>query len=492
MRKRFDAQYQIGATPIHDIRFNPKSRDDIPQVLRGLQTIFTTPDLHEAVFGVMEKYIDTSSRQGRPGMDLWQILVMGCLRLNLNWDYDRLHEMVNEHQTIRVMLTLNTDQDFGDPSQFQLQTLKDNVRLLSPEMLDEINHLVVQAGHKLVKKKDEPLAARCDSYVVETHAEYPTDIRLLNNAMSDMIRKISHLFKKYKVSGWRQSDYNIEKVGRFYQRAQRSKKKPEAIKQLAYAKYLKVCQVYLNKAIENIETLYINHQKNLSPEDYVLFSDKVAEIRDLQAHAVRQIDQIRSRAIDGKNIPAPAKIYSIHQPHTEWVVKGKAGVPMELGVKVCIVEDQYQFILTHHVMYKEQDVDIAVLITQKAKQLFPELDSCSYDKGFHSPDNQKKLAEILRQVILPKKGNRNKEERERETSEEFTAKRKQHSAVESCINALEQHGLDCCPDQGQAAFDRYISLGVLARNVQQLGRIVANKENKKRKKTKSPPFKKAA
>lgn len=152
MRKRFDAQYQIGATPIKDIRFNPKSRDDIPQVLRGLQYIFTTPDLHEAVFSLMEKYIAPASR-GRPGMDLWQILVMGCLRLNLGWDYDRLHEMVNEHKTIRVMLTLNTDEEFADPTEFKLQTLKDNVRLLELEMLDEINQLVVQAGHELVKKK---------------------------------------------------------------------------------------------------------------------------------------------------------------------------------------------------------------------------------------------------------------------------------------------------------------------------------------------------
>ena len=37
-------------------------------------------------------------------MALWQILVMGVLRLNLNWDYDRLGEMVNEHRTIRQML----------------------------------------------------------------------------------------------------------------------------------------------------------------------------------------------------------------------------------------------------------------------------------------------------------------------------------------------------------------------------------------------------
>ena len=50
------------------------------------------------------------------------------------------------------------------------QTLKDNVSLLTPELLDEINQLVVKSGHALMtnaggKKKDAPaLRGRCDSF----------------------------------------------------------------------------------------------------------------------------------------------------------------------------------------------------------------------------------------------------------------------------------------------------------------------------------------
>ena len=82
-------------------------------------------------------------------MSLWKILVIGILRLNLNWDYDRLHEMVNNHGKIRKMLghgIFNNDT-------YHLQTLKDNIALLTPEILDEINEVVVDCGHKLVKKK---------------------------------------------------------------------------------------------------------------------------------------------------------------------------------------------------------------------------------------------------------------------------------------------------------------------------------------------------
>ena len=36
---------------------------------------------------------------------------------------------------------------------YHLQTLKDNVKLLTPKVLNEINKVVVDCGHKLVKKK---------------------------------------------------------------------------------------------------------------------------------------------------------------------------------------------------------------------------------------------------------------------------------------------------------------------------------------------------
>ena len=75
---------------------------------------------------------------------------MGSLRLNLNCDYDRLLELVNNHKTIRQMLGHGfTDDDLS----YHLQTLKDNVQLFTPEILDEINQVVVRAGHKLKKKR---------------------------------------------------------------------------------------------------------------------------------------------------------------------------------------------------------------------------------------------------------------------------------------------------------------------------------------------------
>ena len=54
-----------------------------------------------------------------------------------------------------------------DEHRYHYQTLKDNVSLFTPGLLDKVNQLAVESGHVLLKKKeDEALRGRCDSFVV--------------------------------------------------------------------------------------------------------------------------------------------------------------------------------------------------------------------------------------------------------------------------------------------------------------------------------------
>jgi IS5 family transposase len=167
MRKVIDPQLKFGEQDIGAIWLDPKSRDDIPQFLRGLQYIYTTTDLRDRVFTILEEVIPdrvgeeaqgkADPNTGRPGMAQWKILVLGTLRVGLNADYDRLHELANQHNTIRQMLGHG---DWADDYRYELQTLKDNLRLFTPDILDRINQEVVNAGHTLVKKKRARRAIR--------------------------------------------------------------------------------------------------------------------------------------------------------------------------------------------------------------------------------------------------------------------------------------------------------------------------------------------
>ena len=138
----------LGEIDISKVVFDPKSRDEIPQLLQGLQYIYCNPELRRQVFTLLEQHINCGST-GRPGMDLWKILVLGVLRLNCNWDYDRLKEMADHHSKIREMMG---HVPWFDRSDYPMQTLKDNIGLLTPELLQEINTVVVATGHNLVKK----------------------------------------------------------------------------------------------------------------------------------------------------------------------------------------------------------------------------------------------------------------------------------------------------------------------------------------------------
>jgi hypothetical protein len=119
MRTVIDPQMKFGQVNIADIVLDPKSRDDIPQLLRGLQHIYTELPLRERVFKILEELRPervgaegkANPNTGRPGMAQWTILVLGVRRLGLNADYDRIQELANQHATIRQMLG---ESDWGD------------------------------------------------------------------------------------------------------------------------------------------------------------------------------------------------------------------------------------------------------------------------------------------------------------------------------------------------------------------------------------------
>ncbi len=292
------------------------------------------------------------------------------------------------------------------------------------------------------------------------------------------------------VTEWRQSEQNLGRLKNHYrlvQKLRHSTSKDPAKKNLREQDIRQACQDYLDRS----QKLIFKAKNTLESAAFLVVcpEKKRANLNKFVEHGIRQMSQVKRRMIDGESIPHSEKVFSLHQPHTEWISKGKAGVPVELGLRVAIIEDQYGFILRHQVMEKQTDDQIAVGIVKAAKKSFPGLNSCSFDKGFHSKSNQKDLRESLDQVVLPKKGRCNREEAEWENSSEFRAEKRQHSAVESAINALEVHGLDKCPDHGIDGFKRYTAMAVLARNIQKLGAEIQKQKRKKAKRKKSGKLK---
>lgn len=151
MRNTQAPQLQFGEIDISKIEFDITSRDALPKLLYGLQHMYVTTAARKRVFELLEQHIGqkVSLERGRRGMALWKILVLGVVRLNMSWSYDRVREMANNHLKIREMI----GHGFFDRQEYKLQTIKDNVSLLTPELLADINQVVVAEGHEAVGKK---------------------------------------------------------------------------------------------------------------------------------------------------------------------------------------------------------------------------------------------------------------------------------------------------------------------------------------------------
>jgi len=434
---------------------------------------------------------DSRKDTGRPGMELWKVFVLATVKLGLGCDYDRLQELADQHNTLRQMLGHS---GWDDPQRYALQTLIDNISKLTPEVLVEVNQIVVEAGHELLKKGccGLILKGRCDSFVVETDVHYPppdnhypTDTNLLWDALRKLIRQAGRSCEangivRHRITtrGWRQYEYNCQQVKRLFRRTQKvrysnskdSEKRRIKNGQVAavYRDYLDSARFYVEKGKEARQALEACGQVVQA----MLLSPWIVD-------AERQIGQINRRVLQGEVIPHEEKVFSLFEPHTEWISKGKAGVPVELGVRVCVLEDQYQFILHHQVMWQQTDDKVAVSMVGDARQRYPELTQCSFDKGFYRPANQCDLSELLDHVILPKKGRLSAADKQRETSDLFRTARHQHSAIESCINNLEQRGLDRCRAHGKHGFERHVALSVLATNLHRMGLILQRTEKRK-------------
>ena len=147
MRQFQDIYFKFGEVPISEIKIDMDSRDDIPQILIGLKSIYEDKTSLNKIIEILKKL--APMKNGRPGLNLWIIFVLAMLKLGLNCDYDRLQELANQHNTIRQMLGIGT----FDKIHFELKTIQNNVRLFTPKVLEEINKVVIDFGHKVISKK---------------------------------------------------------------------------------------------------------------------------------------------------------------------------------------------------------------------------------------------------------------------------------------------------------------------------------------------------
>lgn len=321
------------------------------------------------------------------------------------------------------------------------------------------------------------LRVKGDTYVLETHIHYPTDIGLLYDSVRKCLDTMGHILKHLPLEGWRKRKAwarRFRNQARHVSRIAGGGGKNKDFRLVhAVGEYLRQAKALWQKIQASLPRLAACGNPRLMALEEVL--------KKYQSYLLTFVDQIDRRLLQKEAIPHEEKIFSIFEPHTEWINKGKKHPKVELGHPVLIATDQFHFILTHQVVEKQADVALAQPLVKKIKETYNRhIRSLSLDRGFYSKLNKEALKKEVEHLCLPKKGKCNAKEAQEEAQKSFVKLRHQHSAVEANINQLEHHGLNKCPDKGLHGFKRYTALGVLAYNLHRLGNMLVQQNKKQR------------
>lgn len=471
-------EQRLDCFPIGDVSLNLDCRDEIIPILRSLQHLYGDAALRRRLLGLVGKDVNgtTSRKHGRRGMNYWEIVVLAAVRLGCNLDYDKLQDLAENHRRLRQIMGIGDWQ--AEEVDFDWRRIEDNVLKLRPETLRKLNELIVTAGHALEPQAIETV--RGDTFVVETNIHYPTESSLIGDGLRKVVTLAARLAAEQRLPGWRQHEHLLHKVKqqvRNIGRASRAKNQAgQARLQGGYRELLQLAADLLQRGQQL--TALLQAAENLS----VLKPAAGANVQELLHYAdltAQVCATARRRVLEGETVPNEEKIFSIFEVHTELIKRGKQPNPTQFGHNVLVIEDGVGFVIRYRVLGKGVlDQEVVVPEMRQVQEHFEgKVKSASFDRSFHTPQNQQDLGEIVRTPCIVSKGQEKGRQQQQEGTVAFRKARQRHSGIESAIGALQAgNGLKRCRDRSEVGYERYVGLGILGRNLQTLGKLLLAQE----------------
>ena len=206
------------------------------------------------------------------------------------------------------------------------------------------------------------------------------------------------------------------------------------------------------------------------------FIDLQQDINRYCQLADQVLNQTRRRVLEGETVPASEKIFSIFEPHTDMIKRGKVNQPVEFGHKVFLAESQ-QGLITHYEILEGNPNDQEHVVPSLAhhQELFGHAPQCyGADRGFASPENERACQQAGVAVIaIPQCGGQKTPERTaHEKSAPFKNGQRFRAGIEGRISVLFRgRGMKRCLDRGRERFELLVGAAVLANNLLRLATL---------------------
>jgi IS5 family transposase len=438
-------------------------------ILVQIDLILEDIELFQQVKGDLSQRYAQTTKTGRSSTPVEVIVRMLAVKHLYNLSYEQTEHQVRDSLVLRQFCRVYFEQVPDDT------TLLRWANQLQPETLVAFNERLAQLAKQLRVTQGRKL--RTDGTVVETNVAYPSDSKLL----ADGVRVLGRTLKRIRtalgphaneaVTLFRNRTHTARQVARTIQQAARRRSKAVmADMQQSYQRLLSTAQATVTQVKQHLAHVQTEGGQSLQREYQTLatFLPRVEQV----------IQQTRRRVFDQESVPASEKIVSLFEPHTCIIRRQKAGKETEFGRKVWLDEVEGG-IVTHWSILDGNPPD--------ERQWQPALDrhrrlfgkpphQASADRGLYSPSNEAYAqAQGVQRIILPKPGHKSDARRQHEAQPWFRRGRRFHIGVEGRISVLKRkHGLDRCRNHGEKGFQRWVGWGVIANNLTQIGRKIAN------------------
>jgi IS5 family transposase len=194
------------------------------------------------------------------------------------------------------------------------------------------------------------------------------------------------------------------------------------------------------------------------------------ELEHVCGLADRVIAQTRRRVLEGEQVPVHEKLFSIFEPHTDLLKRGKVKRPVEFGHKVFLAESRHGLITDYRVLDgnpgDEGHVPPSLTQHQTTFGRAPALDAA--DRGFYTPANVAAVtAAGVDTECVPQRGGRKTAERAaHEKSRAFKQGQRFRAGIEGRISVLLRgRGMRRYVLEGRERFEVFVGAAVLANNL---------------------------
>jgi IS5 family transposase len=414
---------------------------------------------------------------GRSGLTARQILRSLVLMRVKNWDYRELRERIADGLTLRQFT------DFYCAPVPKHDAFQRGIIRLTPRTLKAVNDLVVRAAVKLGLEDGAKL--RVDTTVVQTDIHHPTDNTLLWDVVRVVTRLVGRLAKALE----------LRRIRGFCDRRRSARRRMYEIQRMTtrqrHEQQTGTYRVLIGIAEEVVGNARAAVEKTGKMRVKDMFADMaIEELRKQIEHfcqlGSRVIDQARRRVLDGEQVPNGEKIYSIFEPHTDLIKRGKVRTPIEFGHKVFLAESAQGLITQYEVLKGNPSDEVHVAPSlRRHRQAFgrvPEL--YGTDRGFFSEQNLASCKHAgVKVMCIPQRGGKKTAEREAyEKTADFKEGQRFRAGIEGRISVLFRgRGMKRCLAEGPDRFELWVGAAVLANNLMRIAALLTKPSSRRRK-----------